>query len=196
MLEYIHGRVEELTPAYAVIDVAGVGYLVNISLNTFTAMQNSETARLYLYEAIREDAYTLYGFADKTERALFLLLISVSGVGAATARMMLSSLSVPEICEAINTGDERLLKSVKGLGAKSAQRIIVDLRDKIAQIDAGESSPSGLTASSSEAKNEALAALTMLGFAPAQARKALEKVLSESPNAPVDELIKKSLKLM
>ena len=195
MLEYLQGKIDELTPAYAVVDVAGVGYMVNISLNTYTALQNKETVRVYLYEAIREDAYVLYGFAEKSERELFLLLISVSGVGAATARMMLSSLSVSEICDAIVGGDERLLKSVKGLGAKSAQRIIVDLRDKIGQIELGGTAV-GHAPVNSEAKSEAMAALTMLGFAPAQAKKALEKVLQEAPSAPVDELIKKSLKLM
>ncbi|MBO4371185.1 MAG: Holliday junction branch migration protein RuvA [Paludibacteraceae bacterium] len=195
MLEYVQGRVEELTPAYAVIDVSGVGYMVNISLNTFTALQNRENARLYLYEAIREDAYVLYGFAEKSERAVFMLLVSVNGVGAATARMILSSLSVAELRDAIMNGDERLLKSVKGLGTKSAQRIIVDLRDKIAQVEVDESL-GGVATVNSDAKNEALAALTMLGFVPAQSRKVLDKVLAENPNAAVDELIKKSLKLL
>lgn len=134
MIEYIRGELTELTPALATVETGGIGYGLNISLNTYTAIQGRNEVRLYVYEAIREDAHVLYGFADKKERELFVLLISVSGVGTNTARMVLSSMSPAELCNCISTGNERLMKSIKGIGLKTAQRIIVDLRDKIVAL--------------------------------------------------------------
>ena len=134
MIEYIRGILDELTPTQATIEAHGVGYLLNISLNSYTALQGKSEARLFVYESIREDTWTLFGFATKQERELFLLLISVSGVGGNTARTMLSSFSAPELATLIMDGNERMLKTVKGLGAKTAQRIIVELRDKVASL--------------------------------------------------------------
>ena len=130
MIDYIRGELTELTPAIAVVEAAGVGYAMNISLNTFTAIQGKKEVKLYVHEAIREDAHVLFGFAAKKEREMFLLLITVSGVGPNTARMVLSSMSPAELCNSISTGNERMIKTIKGIGLKTAQRIIVDLRDK------------------------------------------------------------------
>ena len=164
MIEYVKGEVTELTPAYAVIEAHGVGYGLNISLNTYSAVQGKKETRLWTYEAIREDAYVLYGFATRQERDMFVLLITVSGVGAGTARMILSSMSVQELCNAISTGDERLLKGVKGIGLRTAQRIIVDLKDKIVQSGIAQELPSNAGKStplvSSPVKDEAVSALT------------------------------------
>ena len=134
MIDYIKGELTELNPAQAVVEAAGVGYSMGISLNTYTAIQGKKDVKLYAYEVIREDAHLLYGFAGKKEREMFELLLSVQGVGAATARMMLSAMSVAELCGCISTGNERLIKSVKGRGLKTAQRIIVELRDKIVAL--------------------------------------------------------------
>ena len=166
MIEYIKGDITELTPATAVIECGGVGYEANISLNTFSAIQNLSRTKLYIYEAIREDAHVLYGFADKQERELFLLLISVSGIGGNTARMILSALTPAELCNVISSGNDKLLKTVKGIGLKTAQRIIVDLKDKIAAFGLGNASgaaelPMNLQ---NEIVDEAVAELTMLGF--------------------------------
>ena len=149
MIEYIRGILDELTPTQATIEAHGVGYILNISLNTYTALQGKSEARLFVYESIREDAWTLYGFATKQERELFLMLISVSGVGGNTARTMLSSFSAPELAGLIMDGNERMLKTVKGLGAKTAQRIIVELRDKVVSLGIEAVSPSGENAAPS-----------------------------------------------
>ena len=186
------------------VETHGVGYGLNISLNTFSAIQGKKEARLWVYEAIREDAYVLFGFATKQERDMFLLLITVSGVGANTARMILSEMTVAEICNVISTGNERVLKSVKGIGLRTAQRIIVDLKDKIISSgiaqelpsNAGSDSNAGSEAAliNSSVKDEAVGALTMLGFSPAPSAKVVIAILKEQPNLPVEQVVKLALK--
>ena len=195
MIEYIKGEIAELSPANAIIDCNGLGYAVNISLNTYAAIQGKKECKLYIYEAIREDAYVLYGFIDKQERELFLLLISVSGIGGNTARMILSALSPSELINAISTGNANLLKTVKGIGLKTAQRIIVDLKDKIATSGV-ETVNSEMFANpgNTEIHDEAVAALTMLGFAQAASQKVVAAILKEEPAAPVEKVIKLALK--
>jgi len=197
MIEYIKGELTELTPALATIEAAGIGYGLYISLNTFSAIQGKKEVKLYVYEAIREDAHVLFGFVNKKEREMFLLLITVSGVGANTARMILSSLSVSELCNAISTNNERVMKSVKGIGLKTAQRIIVDLRDKIVALGIAEELPVGGTVAApvnNQVKDEAVSALTMLGFAPAPSQKVVLAILKEQPDAPVEVVVKLALK--
>lgn len=199
MFEYINGEITSLSPTYAVLDVHGVGFGVNISLSTYTAIQDKKDAKLYLYEVIREDSFTLYGFATSAERSMFLLLLSVQGVGAATARMILSSLSVYEICEAVQTGNAVLIKAVKGIGAKTAQRIILDLKDKVLEISASEGVPAVAPKASpvsSEIQNEAVSALVMLGFATSATQKVVSSILAEEPDLKVEQVIKKALKML
>ena len=192
MIEYIRGGIAELSPATAIIDCNGLGYGVNISLNTYAAIQGKKECKLYIYEAIREDAYVLYGFADKQERELFLLLISVSGIGGNTARMIL------ELINVISTENATLLKTVKGIGLKTAQRIIVDLKDKIktGSVVAGNAGTIGtlVSAANAQVQEEAVAALTMLGFAQAPSQKVVLAILKEEPSAPVEQVIKLALK--
>lgn len=197
MIEYIKGELTELTPAFATVEAAGVGYGLNISLNTYSAIQGKKDVKLYVYEAIREDAYVLYGFVNKKEREMFQLLISVSGVGANTARMVLSSLSPAELCNCISTNNERMIKGVKGIGLKTAQRIIVDLRDKIVALGIADEIPAGgaIQAPVNNAvKDEAVSALTMLGFSPAPSQKVVLQILQEEPDAPVEVVVKLALK--
>lgn len=199
MIEYIRGELAELSPAAAVIDCNGVGYGANISLNTYSAIQGKKSCKLYIYESIREDAYVLYGFADKQEREIFLLLISVSGIGGNTARMILSALSPAELVNVIGSENANLLKTVKGIGLKTAQRVIVDLKDKIkttGTVAAGGALGGGtlLSAASAEVQEEAVSALTMLGFAAAPSQKVVMAILKEEPDAPVEKVIKLSLK--
>lgn len=194
MIEYIKGDIVEITPAMVVLDCNGMGYGINISLNTYSAIQNQANTKLYIYEAIREDAYVLYGFFTKQERELFLLLISVSGIGGNTARMILSALSPTELCGVISSGNDKLLKTVKGIGLKTAQRIIVDLKDKIATSGMETVSSEMFAASNSEIHDEAVAALTMLGFAQAASQKVVVAILKEEPSAPVEKVIKLALK--
>lgn len=197
MIEYIKGKLDELTPTQAIIDCNGVGYALSISLNTYSALQGKTDIKLYAYEAIREDAYQLFGFATRQERELFLLLISVPGIGGGTARMILSALTPSELCDVIGSGNEKLLKTVKGIGLKTAQRIIVDLKDKIAQSGlTTENIPNmpTVTPQRSAVAEEALAALTMLGFAPAASQKVVNGLLKESPDLPVEQVIKQALK--
>ena len=197
MIEYIKGELTELTPAMATIEAAGVGYGLNISLNTYSAIQNKKEAKLYVYESIREDAYVLFGFYNKKEREMFQLLISVSGVGAGTARMVLSSMNVSELCQAISTGNERVIKGIKGIGLKTAQRIIVDLRDKIVALGIADEIPAGGTMSApvnNAVKDEAVAALTMLGFSPAPTQKVVLQILQQQPDLPVEQVVKQALK--
>lgn len=196
MIEYIKGELTEITPAMAVIECNGLGYGINVSLNTYSAIQGKKEVKLYIYESIREDAYTLYGFATKQERELFLLLISVSGIGGNTARMILSALTPSELCNVISSGNDKLLKTVKGIGLKTAQRIIVDLKDKISTTDIGTSTtsaPISITANN-EIYEEAIAALTMLGFAQAPSQKVVAVILKEEPEAAVEKVIKLALK--
>ncbi len=193
MIEYIKGDVAELTPTYAVIDCGGVGYMLNISLPAFTRLEGSKNAKLLVHEAIREDAHVLYGFIDEQERSLFRLLIGVSGVGANTARMILSSIAAPELELVIASGDHAKLKNVKGIGVKTAQRIIVDLKDKIKPMgDAFILQPTV----ASDVFDEALAALVMLGFARPQSQKVLKKLFDGDPTLKVETAIKKALSMM
>lgn len=201
MITYIRGIVDELSPTQATIEAHGVGYLLNISLNTYTALQGKSEARLFVYESIREDAWTLFGFATKQERELFLMLISVSGVGGNTARTMLSSFTAPELAGLIMDGNEKMLKTVKGLGAKTAQRIIVELHDKVTSLGIGVSMSSDSEANApailnSEVYNEAFEALKMLGFPPAPVAKTVKAILKDEPSAPVEKVIKLALKML
>ena len=199
MIEYIKGELTELTPALATIEAAGIGYGLNITLNTFSAIQGKKEVKLYVYEAIREDAYALFGFINKKEREMFLQLITVNGVGANTARMMLSGMSVSELCNAISTGNARLIQSVKGIGKMTAQRIIVDLRDKIVSLGIADEIPQGgqiAAPVNNQVKDEAVSALTMLGFAPAPSQKVVLQILQEQPDAPVEQVVKLALKMI
>ena len=196
MIEYIRGELAEITPALAVIDCNGIGYGIHISLNTYSAIQGKKSVKLYIHEAIREDAHALFGFSTKQERELFLLLISVSGIGGNTARMILSALSPSELCNVISSGNEKLLKSVKGIGLKTAQRIIVDLKDKIAStgVETVSGSMATLTPANTEVYDEAIAALTMLGFTQAPSQKVVTAILKEEPDLSVEKVIKLALK--
>lgn len=198
MIEYIKGELTELTPAMAVVECHGVGYGINVSLNTFSAIQGKQEVKLFIYEAIREDAHVLYGFATKQERELFLLLITVSGIGGNTARMILSALSPNELCNVISSGNDKLLKTVKGIGLKTAQRIIVELKDKIASTGITEAETvSSISASvNAEIYEEAVAALVMLGFAQAPTHKAVASILKAEPDATVEQVIKLALKML
>lgn len=193
MIEYISGSIAELTPTYVIVDNHGIGYEMNISLTTFSELENKKDVRLLAHEVIREDAHVFFGFSTARERALFRLLIGVSGVGANTARMLLSSASPAELEMVITSGDVKRLKAVKGVGAKTAERVIVDLRDKI--------KPAGDTlvleqTPASEAFDEALAALTMLGFAKPQSQKVLTKLFADDPSLKVEKAIKKALTML
>ena len=196
MIEYVRGELAELTPALAVIDCNGVGYAANISLNTYAAIQGKKACKLYIHEAIREDAHVLFGFADKQERELFLLLISVSGIGGNTARMILSALSPSELVNVISNENANLLKSIKGIGLKTAQRIIVELKDKLktgtVAASAGISSLS--SPANAQIQDEAVSALTMLGFPQAASQKVVLAILKEEPDAQVEAVIKLALK--
>jgi len=195
MLDYIKGEIIELTPASVVIEAGGLGYIANISLNTYSALNGLNSCKLYIYESIREDAYQLFGFIEKRERDLFLHLISVSGVGANTARMVLSSIAVYELEGIIASGNANALKTVKGIGSKTAERIIIDLKDKIkVNKDASfGTTPSGI---SGEAAKEAIAALTMLGFNLLASQKVVAKIEKEHPAFTVEEIIKNALKML
>ena len=203
MFEYIKGELTELTPALAVVEAAGVGYAINISLNTYSAIQGKKDVRLFIHEALsaggRDDSFTLYGFATKKERELYRLLITVSGVGANTARMILSSLSASELGNAIASGNDKLLKSVKGIGLKTAQRIIVDLKDKVLSLGiTQEMSATGVGQPivESPVKEEAVSALVMLGFSPDPSAKVVDQVMKDNPGIEVQQVVKLALKLI
>jgi Holliday junction DNA helicase RuvA len=202
MIEYLRGKLAELEPTMATVDCMGVGYGVNITLNSYAAIQGKEDVKLWIYESIREDAYQLWGFSTKVEREVFLLLITVSGIGANTARMILSALSPQELTGIISSGNAKMLTQVKGIGPKAAQRIIVDLGDKImalasdASVVQGGGKGVGVVAMNNEVMDEAIQALTMLGFSPAPTSKVVNKILMDEPMAPVEKVIKLALKML
>ncbi len=193
MIEYIKGKITELTPANAILESFGIGYNLSISLTTFSLLKEGEDVKLYVYEAIREDAHLLYGFVNKRERELFTLLISVSGVGPNTARIILSSFTSEELESIIASGNVGLLKGVKGIGSKTAERIIVDLKDK---IKVGDSTFIIGTRAEQEVQEETVAALVMLGYPQPAAKKVVQKLSKENPNYKVEELVKAALKAL
>ena len=203
MIEYIKGTLAELSPALAVVEAYGVGYALNISLTTYTKIQGLKDVKLFVHEQLttggRDDSFTLYGFATKQERELYRMLISVSGIGANTARMMLSSLTPTELCNAIANGDEKIIKSVKGIGLKTAQRIILDLKDKIVSTGIAEElhvakEHSAGPSVNAAVKDEAVSALTMLGFSPAPSAKVVVEILTAQPDLQVEMVVKEALK--
>lgn len=194
MIDYIKGDVAELTPATVTIECGGIGYQMNISLNTYGVLNNRLSAKVYVHEVIREDAHVLFGFTDKHERELFLLLISVSGVGPGTARVILSSLSAKELENVIASENAAVLQSVKGIGAKTALRIIVDLKDKIKFTDESGSVQLPTKNDLTETGHSAVSALVMLGFVQAASQKVVSKIIRESPALPVEGIIKEALK--
>lgn len=191
MIHHLKGQMVEKNPTYVVIDCNGVGYFVHISLNTFARLPDSEVLSLYTHLQVKEDSHTLYGFIEKYEREIFRLLISVSGVGTSTARTMLSSLEPGQVKQAIATGDVTTIQGVKGIGAKTAQRVILDLKDKVLKLQGGDEV---LVGQSNTVKEEALSALETLGFNRKQAGKVVERLLKESTDPTVESLIKTALK--
>ena len=210
MIEYIKGQLADVNPTYVVIEAAGVGYAINIALPTYSELagKEGEESRLYITEIIREDVHDLYGFFTRGERELFVMLMTVSGIGANTARMIMSAYSAAEIRQIIATGNARALSQVKGLGPKTAQRIIVDLKDKVLKIDLGsqvsqgslEDAASGYSLEvqdeDSAVKQEAVSALVMLGFAAAVSGKVVDKILKATPDSSVEQVIKQALKML
>lgn len=210
MIEYIKGQLADLNPTYAVIEAAGVGYAIHIALPSYSALVGKEhtETKLFITEIIREDTHDLFGFFTRGERELFLMLMTVSGIGANTARMIMSAYSASEIRQIIATGNARALSQVKGLGPKTAQRIIVDLKDKVLKVDLGSEATQGglenaasgysleMTGADSEVKQEAVSALTMLGFAAAASGKVVDKILQGEPSASVEKVIKQALKML
>lgn len=194
MIDYLKGEITELTPASVTVECSGVGFFVNISLNTYSALQGKKTTKIYIHEAIREDAHVLYGFADKHEREIFLHLISVSGVGPSTGRMILSSLSSEEVEATIASENAATLQTVKGIGVKTAQRIIIDLKDKIKYTGSGDTVKVPAAMFAAGAAQEAVSALVMLGFTKANSEKVVAKIAKEKPDLPLESIIKESLK--
>ena len=194
MYEYITGRLAEVAPAYAVVEAGGIGYFINISLQTYSEIENSENTTLYLHYIVREDAQILYGFATKAERELFRLLIGVSGVGGNTARMIQSTYSPSELRNIIGTGNAVLLKNLKGLGLKTAQKIIVELSGKMVELKGDEKGAGKVIAIDNENFSEALSALVMLGFQKSASEKVLKKLFKESPDMRVEEAVRLALK--
>ncbi|HPF52317.1 MAG TPA: Holliday junction branch migration protein RuvA [Draconibacterium sp.] len=191
MYEYIRGNIADISPANIVIDAGGVGYFITISLNSYSQLSGKKEAKLFLHQVVREDAHLLFGFADRSERELFRNLISVNGVGANTAIMMLSSLTPDEIRSAVATGNVAVLQGVKGIGAKTAQRIIIDLKDKLGKL---QETGQILLATDNTKQIEALSALVMLGFAKKDAEKVVSKIINEQADASVEAIIKQALK--
>lgn len=194
MIDYIKGDIGELTPTSATIETNGIGYFINISLNTYTKLSGQSKTKLFVYEVIREDAHNLFGFYDKYERELFIHLISVSGIGANTARMILSSLTTQELVAVLTSGNVDALKSVKGIGLKTAQRVIIDLKDKV-KLD-GVEHDALFVAATNPTGEEAVAALVMLGFMQQASQKVVTKILKDSPESTVEEIIKTALKML
>ncbi|HKL71881.1 MAG TPA: Holliday junction branch migration protein RuvA [Marinilabiliaceae bacterium] len=193
MYEYISGKIIERSPAHMIIENNGLGYFINISLTTFTALKDKNEATLLIHENIREDAYNLFGFYDKAERILFRHLISVSGIGSNTARMMLSSMPPEEVTTAIVTANTQQLTTIKGIGTKTAQRVIVDLKDKLGKQGDDEKL---FSLTDNTVRDEALSALVMLGFAKVPSQKAVNKIMVSEPNSRVEEIIKQALKML
>lgn len=193
MIDYISGRVADLNPTTAVVDCHGVGYEINITLLDYSSLQGQESTKLYIHEAIRDDSHLLYGFLEKECREMFRLLIGVSGVGPNTARLILSAMTLSQLTDAIATGSDLALKAVKGIGGKTAQRIIVDLRDK---INSGKQPLLSSISVSSQAYDDSLSALLMLGFSAPQSRKALDKLFVQDSSMTVEEAIKQALKML
>lgn len=191
MIHHLKGQLVEKNPTYVVIECNGIGYFVNISLHTFSLIPDSEALSLYTHLQVKEDSHTLYGFAEKSEREIFRMLISVSGVGTSTARMMLSSLQPGEVADAIASGDVPTIQSVKGIGAKTAQRVILDLKDKVLKVLGDDEV---FVSQSNTNKEEALSALEILGYNRRQAGKVVEKILKEDPESTVESIIKMALK--
>ena len=191
MYEYIEGNLSEVTPAFCVLDTGGIGYNVQISLNTYTKIQALPRVRLYIHQVIREDAHLFYGFYTRVEREMFRALITVSGIGANTARMMLSSLSTEDLQQAIAAGNISLLQSIKGIGAKTAQRVVIDLRDKLIKDKSGDEL---FALTDNSLKEEALSALVILGFNKSEVDKVLIKILTGEKSLSLEDLIKKALK--
>lgn len=193
MYEYISGKITENSPAHVIIENNGLGYFINISLNTYSQIKDKKEVSLLVHEQIREDAYNLYGFFEPSERELFRQLMSVSGIGANTARMMLSSLPPAELRSAIVSENTDIIKSIKGIGIKTAQRVIIELKDKVGREQGDEKLFAGMD---NTVRDEALSALVMLGFARAPSQKAIDKILSAQPELRVEQLIKLSLKML
>jgi len=193
MYAFIAGKIAEKSPTYVILDNHGIGYFINITLNTFTAIGEKDEVKLYLHEQILEDAHNLFGFYSDKERNLFELLISVSGVGCNTARLILSSLTVNELSSAIANDDVKTIQGVKGIGAKTAQRIVIDLKDKLKKNDFATEI---FAVPNNTIKTEALSALTILGFSKSAVDKALDRLLKQMPDATVETLIKEALKIM
>ena len=196
MIEYIKGEIVELTPARLILECGGVGYELNISLTTYSAFNGKTTGKLFVYEVIREDAHLLFGFAERVERELFLLLTSVSGVGPNTARMILSSLPPKELVEAIASKNEAVLTAVKGIGLKTAQRILVDLKNKVKNVEGLASVEVTEAPSNGAVAEEAVAALVMLGFQKAASQKAVTSILKGSPAMAVEQVVKTALRML
>ena len=198
MIDYISGRLVELNPTEAVIDCTGIGYVLNISLQTFSAIQGKDEVKLYAYEQIREDQWTLFGFSQKEERELFRMLITVSGIGGNTARMILSAFSPSELCHVIANGEEHMLKGIKGIGLKTAQRIIVELKDKLKDTPWMDNNTDNTETNSisREKQEEAVAALSMLGFSPAASKRVVIKILEKDAQLPVEQVVKQALKML
>lgn len=195
MIEYIKGEIVELTPAHLIMECGGIGYELHISLNTYSVFNGKSAGKIYVLEVIREDAHLLFGFADKTERELFIQLTSVSGVGPNTARMILSSLPPSELIQVISTKNETALTAVKGIGLKTAQRILVDLKNKVKPIEGASVLPVSAIGEGAVVE-EATAALVMLGFQKAASQKAVLSILKGSPSLPVEQVIKTALRML
>lgn len=197
MIEYIKGEIAELSPARMIMECAGIGYELNISLNTYSFYNGKSSGKIYVYEVIREDAHLLFGFAERAERELFLLLTSVSGVGPNTARMILSSLPPAELVQVIANKNETALTTVKGIGLKTAQRILVDLKNKVKPIGSiADSTGKNIQSGNSDVAEEAVAALVMLGFQKAASQKAVSTILKGSPLSAVEQVIKAALRML